>query len=224
MYGKELRCLNTKGKYGKVTNTEIKWSIISKSVMIIIFVEFIDQLIDFPINRASLTNNVSRFTICLARGTNTIYLHSLPPTDRPCSFRRGTLYTKTYAVLMFFCEGKNPIKGMKEWLHFFNILSIHAVWPKMSKNENNKWQIRHNKTKVNVNLNFIKILSISTTYLEESSDLLWLGYSSSILLDLGILSMQKYVRLQTTFDNVLLNVKGHWLVVKSSHFYTKPML
>ena len=41
MYGKELRCLNTKGKQGKVTNTEIKWSIISKSV-IIIFVEFID--------------------------------------------------------------------------------------------------------------------------------------------------------------------------------------
>ena len=54
MYGKELRCLNTKGKYGKVTNTEIKWSIISKSVMVIIFVEFIDQLIDYPINRVSL--------------------------------------------------------------------------------------------------------------------------------------------------------------------------
>ena len=46
MYGKEFRCLNTKGKYGKVTNTEIKWSIISKSVMIISFVEFINQLID----------------------------------------------------------------------------------------------------------------------------------------------------------------------------------
>ena len=42
-YGKELRCLNTKGKYGKVRDTEIKWSIISKSVNIIIFVEFIDQ-------------------------------------------------------------------------------------------------------------------------------------------------------------------------------------
>ena len=35
-HGKELRYLNTKGKYGKVTNTEIKWSIISKLVMIII--------------------------------------------------------------------------------------------------------------------------------------------------------------------------------------------
>ena len=57
MYGKELRCLNTKGKYGKVTNTEIKWSIISKSVMIIIFVEYIDQLIDYPINRASLNTS-----------------------------------------------------------------------------------------------------------------------------------------------------------------------
>ena len=39
-----MRCLNTKGKYGKVTNTEIKWLTISKSVMVI-FVEFIDQLI-----------------------------------------------------------------------------------------------------------------------------------------------------------------------------------
>ena len=46
-YGKELRCLNTKGNYSKVTATEIKWSIISKSVVIIIFVEFIDQLIDY---------------------------------------------------------------------------------------------------------------------------------------------------------------------------------
>ena len=52
MYGKELRCLNTKGK---VTKTEIKWLII-KSVMIIIFVEFIDQLINFLINHASLNS------------------------------------------------------------------------------------------------------------------------------------------------------------------------
>ena len=53
-YGKKLRCLNTKGKHGKLTGAEIKWSIISKSVMIIIFVEFIDQLIDYPIDCASL--------------------------------------------------------------------------------------------------------------------------------------------------------------------------
>ena len=33
------------GKYGKVTETENKWSIISKSVSIIISVEFINQLI-----------------------------------------------------------------------------------------------------------------------------------------------------------------------------------
>ena len=51
-YGKEIRCLNTKGKYGKVTDTEIKWSIISKSVPIIIFVEFINQLIYYQINCA----------------------------------------------------------------------------------------------------------------------------------------------------------------------------
>ena len=57
MYDKELRCLNIKGKYGKIINTEIKRSIISKSAMIVIFVEFIDQLIDYPINRASLIYN-----------------------------------------------------------------------------------------------------------------------------------------------------------------------
>ena len=50
-----VRCLNTKGKYGKVTDTEIKWSIIRKSITTVIFVEFIDQLIDYPINCASLS-------------------------------------------------------------------------------------------------------------------------------------------------------------------------
>ena len=54
MYGKELRCLNAMGKYGKATDTEIKWSIISKSVTLIIFVEFINKSMDFPINCASL--------------------------------------------------------------------------------------------------------------------------------------------------------------------------
>ena len=50
--------LNTKGKYGyKVTDTEIKWPIISKSVTIIIFVEFIDQLINYPISCASFKPN-----------------------------------------------------------------------------------------------------------------------------------------------------------------------
>ena len=34
------------GKYGKVTDTEIKWLSFSRSVTIIFFVEFIDQLID----------------------------------------------------------------------------------------------------------------------------------------------------------------------------------
>ena len=55
-----VRCLNTKGKYSKVTNTEIESSIISKSVMIIIFVEFIDQLINYQINCASLRINRSK--------------------------------------------------------------------------------------------------------------------------------------------------------------------
>ena len=45
-YAKELRYLDTKGKYGKVTDTEIKWLFISKSLMIIIFVAFSNQLID----------------------------------------------------------------------------------------------------------------------------------------------------------------------------------
>ena len=44
-----------KGKYSKVRDTEIKWSIISKPVTIIIFVEFINQLIDYLINCFSLT-------------------------------------------------------------------------------------------------------------------------------------------------------------------------
>ena len=55
-YAKELRCLNTKSKYGKITDTEIKW-LIRESVMIITFVEFIDQLIDYPINCASLNKS-----------------------------------------------------------------------------------------------------------------------------------------------------------------------
>ena len=38
-----------KDKYGKVTDIEIKWLIIRKSVTIIIFVEFIDQLTNYPI-------------------------------------------------------------------------------------------------------------------------------------------------------------------------------
>ena len=59
------RCLHTKGEYGKVTDTEIKLLIFSKSVTIIIFVEFINQLIDYPINCASLNryafeNNVHK--------------------------------------------------------------------------------------------------------------------------------------------------------------------
>ena len=78
MNDKELRCLNTKGKYSKITNTEIKWSIISKSVMIIIFVEFIDQLIDCPINRASLSlkyllieqNSVTNISLSLFSNNN----------------------------------------------------------------------------------------------------------------------------------------------------------
>ena len=54
-YGKEFKCLNTKGNYGKVTDTEIKWLIFSKFVMIIFFfVEFINQLMDYLINCASL--------------------------------------------------------------------------------------------------------------------------------------------------------------------------
>ena len=43
-----------KRKYHKVRDSELKWLIISKSVTIIIFVEFIDQLIDYPINCVSL--------------------------------------------------------------------------------------------------------------------------------------------------------------------------
>ena len=49
--------MNTKGKFDKVTDTKIKWAIISKSLTMIISVEFINQLIDYPItcNCASLS-------------------------------------------------------------------------------------------------------------------------------------------------------------------------
>ena len=69
-------CLNTKRKYDKVTNTVIKWSIISKSVMIVIFVKFIDQLIDYPINRASLTYDVKR----KSEQTRMVSIHIIKPT------------------------------------------------------------------------------------------------------------------------------------------------
>ena len=64
-YGKELRYLNTKGKYGKVTDTKIKWLIVSKSVTIIIFVEFVDQLIDYLINCASLNYHDASIYQCI---------------------------------------------------------------------------------------------------------------------------------------------------------------
>ena len=60
-YGKELRILKTKGKCGKVTGTEKKWYIISKSVRIIVFVVFVDQLINYPINCASLIYVPSKY-------------------------------------------------------------------------------------------------------------------------------------------------------------------
>ena len=60
---KKMRCLNTKSKYSKVTDTEIKWLIISTSVMIIIFVEFINQLIDYPINCVSLSACTKKLTL-----------------------------------------------------------------------------------------------------------------------------------------------------------------
>ena len=46
----------------KQQTQKLKWSIISKSVTIIIFVDFIDQLINYPINCASL--NFYCFSLC----------------------------------------------------------------------------------------------------------------------------------------------------------------
>ena len=76
-YGKELRCLNTKGKYSKVTNTENKWSIISKSVRLVIFVEFIDQLIDYLINRASLNPQHDMLFWSDEKNVNTFWLKNI---------------------------------------------------------------------------------------------------------------------------------------------------
>ena len=74
-------CLNTKGKYGKVRDTEMKWSIISKSVTIIIFVEFIDQLIDYLINCASLIRFRLGSCVERRRGLN---------IRRPCACRKAS--------------------------------------------------------------------------------------------------------------------------------------
>ena len=52
--GKHLRCSNSLVKYGNVTATDIEYSVTCKSVTIIIFVEFIDQLTDYPINCTNL--------------------------------------------------------------------------------------------------------------------------------------------------------------------------
>ena len=76
-----MRCLNTKGKYGKVTNAEIKWSIISKSVMIDIFVEFIDQLIDYSINRASPNQQPNSFGSCSGMTPWATLLHLIKSED-----------------------------------------------------------------------------------------------------------------------------------------------
>ena len=62
------------GKYGKVTDTEIKWLIICKSVTMIIFVEFIDPLIDYPINCANLTIYTGIVCKILNYGMETEYL------------------------------------------------------------------------------------------------------------------------------------------------------
>ena len=59
-----MTCLNTNGKYGKVTDTELKGSNISKSVTIIIFAEFTDQLINYSINCASLSCSVEADIFC----------------------------------------------------------------------------------------------------------------------------------------------------------------
>ena len=86
-YGKELQCLNTKGKYSKVTNTEIKWLIISKSVTIFIFVEFIDQLIDYPINCASLRKKALMPYVNVESSDERVHLCSLIWTFSVCQHK-----------------------------------------------------------------------------------------------------------------------------------------
>ena len=88
---KDLRCLSTKGKYSKVTDTEIKWSILSKSVTIIIFVKFIDQLIDYPINCATLGQNyIGLFSWCKS------YPTSWNSTENFDTYRLADLYRQTW--------------------------------------------------------------------------------------------------------------------------------
>ena len=47
-------CQNTKGKYGKVTYAEINWSIIHKSVTVVVFEKFINWLIDYLIHHENI--------------------------------------------------------------------------------------------------------------------------------------------------------------------------
>ena len=56
--------VSEQGEYYKETDTEIKWSIIRKSVTLVIFVDFIDPFIDYPINCASLINQSYIFVFC----------------------------------------------------------------------------------------------------------------------------------------------------------------
>ena len=62
----------------------MKWSIISESVTIIILVEFIDQLIDYPINCASLTSclfNLSLWTVIANFRVVSLFLVSSLPLE-----------------------------------------------------------------------------------------------------------------------------------------------
>ena len=114
-----VRCLNTTFKYGKVTNIEIKWSIINKSVMIIIFEEFIDHLIDYPIISATLpaifnkgdniTNDQLSFIFTLSMpGKNftsqysEIFSYIPRKTDLDISYILGEKVHVTDIILIFF--------------------------------------------------------------------------------------------------------------------------
>ena len=90
--------------------------------MIVIFVEFIDQLIDYPINCASLSNPSLIRVFAALRKKPCVFVNSLSPQRRPWSdwveFFVGYAchYADVDMVSLIACMLKNEGK-MEYWLH-----------------------------------------------------------------------------------------------------------
>ena len=125
-----------KGKYSKVTNTEIKWSIISKSVMIVIFVEFIDQLIDYPINRASLNPIPLKHMSLLFHFTLATYnfqactwwANTLRKRQIPLWFFLAKVLMRCVRAIYIFTRHRLPMRARTRVIDFVMIYTIMTSW------------------------------------------------------------------------------------------------